>query len=77
MGKEQSILTDSNEPDSATRVEGAVVSWDDVERAQEEEINPNLIGQSKALAQGDIKQFNELATGESNFNPLELEDSEN
>ena len=52
------------------------MSWDDIEKAPEEELNPNLIGQSKALAQNDLKQFNELATGESSFNPLDLEESE-
>ena len=76
VGKEQTALTDSNEHSVSVRGDGVVVSWDDVEKAAEEELNPILIGQSMALAQGDHRQYQELGAGETNFNPLDLDPAE-
>ena len=44
VGKEQSVLTDSNEHSVSARGDGPVVSWDEVEQNAEEELNPILIG---------------------------------
>ena len=50
----------------ATDIENAVDavgSWEDLEKKDEEDINPDLIGQTHALKTGDYKQYLELQGG--------------
>ena len=51
---------DSRESSVAEHAVDAVGSWEDLEKQDEDDINPDLIGQTHALKAGDHNQYLEL-----------------